>query len=98
MDGLTPPKGWVGKVWALHQGSVEIKTPFTLLIDADIECDEVTLQSIFDKTASRKNSISFGNGPMRIESRWDKLMIPAFIYFLNHFILFVCQIIQSTDP
>ena len=98
MDGLTPPKGWVGKVWALHQGSVEIKTPFTLLIDADIECDEVTLQSIFDKTSSEKIQLASVMALLKIESRWDKLMIPAFIYFLNHFILFVCQIIQSTDP
>ena len=83
VDGLTPPKGWVGKVWALHQGSVEIKTPFTLLIDADIECDEVTLQSIFDKTSSEKIQLASVMALLKIESRWDKLMIPAFIYFFK---------------
>ncbi len=83
VDGLAPPEGWIGKVWALHQGSVEIKTQFTLLIDADIEFDEATVQSIFNKTYSEKIQLTSVMALLKIESRWDKLMIPAFIYFFK---------------
>lgn len=83
VDGSPPPKGWVGKVWALHQGSVQINTPFTLLIDADIEFDEAALQSIFDKTYSEKIQLTSVMALLKIESQWDRLMIPAFIYFFK---------------
>jgi len=83
VDGSAPPEGWVGKVWALHQGSVEIQTQFTLLIDADIEFDEATLQSIFKKTYSEKLQLTSVMALLKIESSWDKLMIPAFIYFFK---------------
>ncbi len=94
VDGLPPPKGWIGKVWALHQGSVEIKTPFTLLIDADIEFDETTLQSIINKTYSEKIQLASVMALLKIESRWDRLMIPAFIYFFKSLYPFCL----SNDP
>ena len=83
VDGSTPPKGWVGKVWALHQGSVEIKTQFTLLIDADIEFNEATLHSIFNKTYCEKLQLTSVMALLKIESKWDELLIPAFIYFFK---------------
>ena len=37
LSGTAPPAGWSGKLWALEQGLREVKTPYTLLLDADIE-------------------------------------------------------------
>ncbi len=34
--GTSSPVGWSGKLWALEQGLQEIRTPYTLLLDADI--------------------------------------------------------------
>src|SRR5262245_33501489 len=31
------PTGWSGKLWALEQGRLHVTTPYTLLVDADIE-------------------------------------------------------------
>ena len=31
------PPGWSGKLWALEQGRLHVATPYTLLLDADIE-------------------------------------------------------------
>lgn len=37
LSGIAPPTGWSGKLWALEQGLCEVRTPYTLLLDADIE-------------------------------------------------------------
>ena len=34
---LPLPPGWSGKLWALEQGRLQVTTPYTLLLDADIE-------------------------------------------------------------
>ncbi|HSR11824.1 MAG TPA: glycosyltransferase, partial [Thermodesulfobacteriota bacterium] len=39
IEGEAPPPGWSGKLWALSQGLKEVRTPLTLLIDADIELE-----------------------------------------------------------
>src|SRR5919198_1406562 len=31
------PSGWSGKLWALEQGQQTVRTPYTLLLDADVE-------------------------------------------------------------
>lgn len=36
ISGTTPPAGWSGKLWALEQGLRQVKTPYVLLLDADI--------------------------------------------------------------
>ena len=36
VPGTTLAEGWSGKLWALEQGRQHIKTPFLLLLDADI--------------------------------------------------------------
>ena len=83
ISGSTPPEGWVGKVWALHQGSVNISTPFVLLIDADIEFDTTILDSILQKAKSDKLQLTSIMALLKTESFWDKIMIPAFIYFFK---------------
>ncbi len=36
LSGTSPPTGWSGKLWALEQGLSKVRTPYTLLLDADI--------------------------------------------------------------
>ncbi|MBV9494194.1 MAG: glycosyltransferase [Acidobacteria bacterium] len=36
IDGVEPPEGWLGKPWALHQGSKRAKGELLLFVDADI--------------------------------------------------------------
>ncbi len=37
ITGSAPAPGWSGKLWALEQGLDKVRTPYTLLLDADIE-------------------------------------------------------------
>ncbi len=36
IDGEEPPAGWLGKPWALHQGSVRARGELLLFVDADV--------------------------------------------------------------
>src|SRR5204863_9623318 len=36
IDGEEPPPGWLGKPWALHQGSLRARGELLLFVDADI--------------------------------------------------------------
>ena len=63
------------------QGSIEIKTPFTT-IDADIGLT----RSLYNQYLTRliqKKFIASVMALLKIESRWDELLIPAFIYFFK---------------
>ncbi|MGZ8832261.1 MAG: glycosyltransferase, partial [Thermoanaerobaculia bacterium] len=37
VHGEEPPPGWLGKPWALHQGSLRAKGELLLFVDADID-------------------------------------------------------------
>jgi glycosyltransferase involved in cell wall biosynthesis len=36
LDGVEPPAGWLGKPWALHQGSLAARGELLLFVDADL--------------------------------------------------------------
>jgi chlorobactene glucosyltransferase len=36
LDGVEPPEGWLGKPWALHQGSLRARGALMLFVDADV--------------------------------------------------------------
>ncbi|MEA2325952.1 MAG: chlorobactene glucosyltransferase [Thermoanaerobaculia bacterium] len=43
IDGVEPPAGWLGKPWALHQGSVIARGELLLFVDADLIYAPATL-------------------------------------------------------
>lgn len=75
--------GWSGKLWALEQGLPFIKTPLTLLIDADIKLQPGILVAL-EKTM-KQNGLRFISlmAEMRMASFWEKLLMPAFVYFFK---------------
>ncbi len=76
-------EGWSGKLWALEQGRKAVTTCFTLLLDADIELVPGTVKCMLEKI--HKNSLSFMSlmAWLRMESWWEKVLMPAFIYFFK---------------
>ncbi|MEQ1600812.1 MAG: glycosyltransferase [Methylophilaceae bacterium] len=78
---LTP--GWSGKLWALEQGRRHIKTPLTLLLDADIALEPGLLFALREKMQTKHIQFASLMAALRMQSFWEKLLMPAFIYFFK---------------
>jgi len=83
IDGQAPPPEWSGKLWALHQGLQHIDTPYTLLIDADIELEPGLLNALLEKLLTERRALVSVMARLSMESFWERLLIPPFIYFFK---------------
>lgn len=88
LSGQPLPSGWTGKLWALHQGIqyAQTLTPppdYVLLTDADIEHDALNLRSLVAKAQQEDLDLVSLMVRLRCESFWEKLLIPAFVFFFQ---------------
>jgi hopene-associated glycosyltransferase HpnB len=81
--GQSMPEGWTGKLWALDQGLREVKTPLTLLLDADIELAPGIIAALLGRR--RQGDLRMVSLMATLETRgfWEKLLLPAFVYFFK---------------
>ncbi|MBW4634474.1 MAG: glycosyltransferase [Iphinoe sp. HA4291-MV1] len=82
------PPDWTGKLWALHQGTQYVKTltpspDYFLLTDADIEHDALNLRSLVAKAQQENLELVSLMVLLRCKSFWEKLLIPAFVFFFQ---------------
>jgi hopene-associated glycosyltransferase HpnB len=80
------PNGWTGKLWALDQGtryaqSLALNPLYILLSDADIEHDRRNLSQLIMKAERESLDLVSLMVYLRCQSFWEKLLIPAFIFF-----------------
>jgi len=88
LSGQPLPSGWTGKLWALHQGIqyAQTLTPppdYFLLTDADIEHDALNLRCLVAKAQQEDLDLVSLMVRLRCESFWEKLLIPAFVFFFQ---------------
>ncbi len=84
LQGRPLPQGWAGKLWALHQGveaSAATGSPYLLLTDADIAHRPGVLQALVAKAQAEDADLVSLMAMLRVESAWERLLIPAFVYF-----------------
>jgi hopene-associated glycosyltransferase HpnB len=81
--GSSMPGGWVGKMWALEQGRHAVRTPLTLLLDADIELRPDILAALLARRRLDGRQLLSLMAVLEMESTWDKLLVPAFVYFFK---------------
>ncbi len=77
------PAGWAGKVWAMSEG-VRAAGPdaeYLLFTDADIAYAPGTLDRLARAAAAGDFAIVSQMALLRAASRWEKVLIPAFVYF-----------------
>jgi hopene-associated glycosyltransferase HpnB len=74
---------WSGKLWALEQGSRHVKTPLTLLIDADIELKPGVLKDLRRKLKEDSLHLISLMAQLRMVNFWERLLMPAFVYFFK---------------
>ena len=83
IGGEPPPEGWSGKLWALEQGLRHVDTKLLLLLDADIELKPGILQALRMKMQKDDLQLISLMAALRMVSFWERLLMPAFIYFFK---------------
>lgn len=96
VEGQALPEGWIGKLWALEQGYRHIKTPWMLLLDADIALRPGMLSALLDKAHEDNRQFVSIMAHLRMDSCWEKLLMPAFIYFFK--LLYPFKLANSDFP
>ncbi|MCI3280369.1 glycosyltransferase [Synechococcus sp. PCC 6717] len=82
--GTPLPKGWSGKLWALSQGievAAEVAPDYLLLTDADIAHDPQNLSQLVAHACTHHCALVSLMVKLRCQSLWEKLLIPAFVFF-----------------
>ena len=83
ITGEPLPADWSGKLWALEQGFRHVNTPLTLLIDADIELRPGIVGGLRKKLKEDRLHFVSLMAQLRMVSFWERLFMPAFVYFFK---------------
>ena len=90
------PKGWMGKPWAMQQG-LKAAVPgaaFVLFTDADIEYESLMLRRLVAKAEGERLNLVSLMALLRCRSPWERLLVPAFVFFFQKLYPFP----QVNDP
>ena len=83
ITGTTPPVGWSGKLWALEQGLREVRTPYTLLLDADIVLSPGIIATLRGKAEKEQRTLVSLMATPPMDNALERLLMPAFIFFFK---------------
>jgi len=84
LRGEPLPPGWAGKVWALAQGTQRgdfVDSEYVWFTDADIAHAPGVLRALVEKAESEGWDLVSVMARLRVDSCWDRVLIPAFVYF-----------------
>ncbi|MFJ8789809.1 glycosyltransferase [Streptomyces sp. NPDC102462] len=79
-----PPAGWTGKLWAVRHGIslARAREPeYLLLTDADIAHAPDSLRHLVAAARTGGFDVVSQMARLRVESLWERLVVPAFVYF-----------------
>ena len=83
IKGAPLAPGWSGKLWALEQGRQTADTKYLLLLDADIKLKPGLLPVLLAKLEQDDLRLVSLMAFLRMETIWEKMLMPAFIYFFK---------------
>ena len=85
--GKPLPAGWTGKLWAMEQGFHHLqqtsRPDYVLFTDADIEHHAASVQQLITKAEIEQLDLVSLMVQLRAQSFWEKLLIPAFVFFFQ---------------
>ena len=84
LRGEPLPAGWSGKVWAMQQGATAARgelPEFLWFTDADIAHEPWVLSALVDRAEAERLDLVSTMATLRVDSAWDRLLVPAFVYF-----------------
>ncbi|MEV0123968.1 glycosyltransferase [Streptomyces sp. NPDC050703] len=79
-----PPAGWTGKLWAVRHGIALARArdpEYLLLTDADIAHAPGSLRDLVAASHAGGFDLVSLMARLRVESAWERLVVPAFVYF-----------------
>ncbi|MGW0580211.1 glycosyltransferase [Streptomyces sp. NPDC002920] len=79
-----PAAGWTGKLWAVRHGITLARArepEFLLLTDADIAHAPDSLRELVAAARTGGFDVVSQMARLRVESLWERLVVPAFVYF-----------------
>ncbi|MEV5934887.1 glycosyltransferase [Streptomyces sp. NPDC052079] len=79
-----PPAGWTGKLWAVRHGIALARArdpEYLLLTDADIAHAPDSLRRLVAAAGAGGFDVVSQMARLRVDSRWERLVVPAFVYF-----------------
>ncbi|MEV0185709.1 glycosyltransferase [Streptomyces sp. NPDC050625] len=79
-----PPAGWTGKLWAVRHGIALARArgpEYLLLTDADIAHAPDSLRQLVAAARTGNFDAVSQMARLRVESLWEQLVVPAFVYF-----------------
>ncbi|MEV7450876.1 glycosyltransferase [Streptomyces nigra] len=79
-----PPAGWTGKLWAVRHGIglARARDPeYLLLTDADIAHAPDSLRELVAAARTGGFDAVSQMARLRVDSLWERLVVPAFVYF-----------------
>ncbi|WP_338775793.1 glycosyltransferase [Streptomyces sp. DG1A-41] len=79
-----PPAGWTGKLWAMRHGIgvARARDPeYLLLTDADIAHAPDSLRELVAAARAGGFDVVSQMARLRVESTWERFVVPAFVYF-----------------
>ncbi|QDQ15386.1 glycosyltransferase [Streptomyces spectabilis] len=79
-----PPPGWTGKLWAVRHGiglARAHEPEYLLLTDADIAHEPDSLRELVAAAESGGFAMVSQMARLRVASVWERLVVPAFVYF-----------------
>lgn len=83
IKGAPLAPGWSGKLWALEQGRQAAATKYLLLLDADIKLRPGLLPVLLTKLERDDLRLISLMAFLRMDTTWEKMLMPAFIYFFK---------------
>ena len=86
VKGKKLPNGWSGKVWALKQAIDILKykqIDYYLFLDSDIILKKGIITKAVEFLSQKKLLMVSLMAKLNCSSNWEKLLIPAFIYFFQ---------------
>lgn len=83
ITGAPLARGWSGKLWALEQGRQRADSKYLLLLDADIRLTPCLIPVLLTKLKQENLSFISLMAFLRMETGWEKMLMPAFIFFFK---------------
>ena len=94
VEGRPRPDGWVGKTWAVHQGTQAATSDWLWFVDADMGLHPLALSTaLVEAERTGADLVSFFPG-VRCETFWQTTVAAAFMHIIAHLFPFD----RANDP